>query len=135
MKSNLLKIALLLLISIVVNEKILSQKNDIYVLSPKTSKPAEYPEGQAAMYNFIQKNLKYPKADTAHLKGTVYLNFCIETDGSITNITIVKGFHPHYDEEAKRVISILSKWTPALEFGTNKPVRSYYTLPCRFHGK
>jgi periplasmic protein TonB len=135
MKKILLKIAFLLFISMTTKGQLWSQTKEVFVLSPKLSKHAEYPEGQAALYNFIQKNLKYPKSDTTPIKGTVYLNFCVESDGRITNINLVKGFHPQCDEEAKRVFSIMPKWTPAVEAGSNKPVRSFYTLPCRFHGK
>jgi periplasmic protein TonB len=135
MKRILFKIAFLLLISLTTKEQLWGQTKEVFVLSPKLSKHAEYPEGQAAMYNFIRKNLKYPKIDTSPIKGTVYLNFCIESDGRITNINLVKGFHPYCDEEAKRVFSIMPKWIPAIEAGTNKPIRSHYTLPCAFKGE
>jgi outer membrane biosynthesis protein TonB len=131
MQKITLKVACLLMISILINNKLLSQQKEA-VTQPRTSKSAEYPNGQAAMYNFIQNNLKYPKDGATCIQGNVYLNFCIEVDGSITNIKVLKGLCTDCDKEAIRVISIMPKWKPALEYGTNKPVKSYYTMPCRF---
>ena len=127
-----LKIIFLLFMSILINENLLSQKKETIIIEPRTAKSAEYPDGQAAMYSFIRNNLKFPNPKEMCMEGNVYLNFCIEADGSITNIKVLKGLCADCDKEAIRVISIMPKWKPALEYDTNKPVKSYYTMPCRF---
>ncbi len=130
MQKFTLKVAFLLLISILINHKSWSQQKEEAITQAGTSKSAEYPNGQAEMYNFIQNNLKYPKNGANCMQGNVFLNFCVEADGSVTNIKVQKGLCPDFDKEAIRVFSIMPKWKPALDFGT--PVKSYYTMPCKF---
>lgn len=80
---------------------------------------------------FIAKNLKYPEdASRMGIQGTVYVQFVIEKDGSMTHITIPRGIMPIIDTEVIRVVKIAPKWTPAKKKG--KPVRVSYTIPIVF---
>ena len=133
MTISLLKTTFLCLILGLINQKAigqvgLRQQNDTFIVIEKR---AEYPDGMKAMYEFISKNLKFPMS-VATIEGTVYLGFCIEADGRLTDIEVRKGLRKDYDEEAVRVVSIMPKWIPAVEFGTKKTVKSYFTVPIHF---
>jgi hypothetical protein len=95
---------------------------------------AEYPDGQKAMFTFIANNLKVTKSIDGNCKeGTVYVNFCVMSDGRLSEIKIQKGLCADYNTAVKRVVSIMPRWEPAIEYGTKKRVKSYFTLPIRVH--
>lgn len=100
-------------------------------IDPNLTNP-EFKEGQRSLFSFINTNLVYPQtARDAKKEGTVYLGFFVETDGSITNITVKRGIDKACDEAAIELLQKTSgNWKPALASG--KPVRSPYTLPIKF---
>ena len=78
----------------------------------------EYPGGDKARLKFLRKNLVYPEvAKEKKIEGTVYLNFTIEKDGSISDIKVSRGIGGGCDEEAVRVASMMPKWKPAKQRG------------------
>lgn len=90
-----------------------------------------YPGGEKAMQEFIKANLKYPKeAQDAKIDGRVTIRFVVEKDGSITDVTIIRGIDPACDKEAKRVVEMMPKWMPGKQNGKEVPV--YFTLPVVF---
>lgn len=92
---------------------------------------AEFPGGVKAMYAFLRDNLNYPSAAMrSGIGGKVYLQFVVNTDGSIVDLGLVKGVGFGCDEEAQRVIKLMPKWTPGRQNGRN--VRQRYTLPIVF---
>ena len=84
---------------------------------------AKFPGGTAAWTKFLTKNLKYPKqAQRANIEGRVILNFYVDREGNISNISVVRGVGSGCDEEAVRVLSKSPKWKPGLQRGV--PVKS-----------
>ena len=80
---------------------------------------------------YVQDNVKYPKgAMDKGIQGKVYISFVVETDGSISNITIPRGANKLLDEEAVRVVKSAPKWTPGEQKG--ELVRVGYTIPVTF---
>ena len=91
----------------------------------------EYPGGMNAMFDFIQKNVKYPEsAKKKGIEGKVYVQFVVEKDGSISDINILRGVSKDIDAEAVRVVKAMPKWKPGIQKG--KPVRVQYTMPFSF---
>ena len=91
----------------------------------------EFPGGDDAMHAFLGENFEYPEeAEDKNIQGTVYLNFVIEKDGSISNVKVVRGIGGGCDEEAVRVVSMMPKWIPGKQRG--KVVRVSYNLPVKF---
>jgi len=81
--------------------------------------------------DWIQKRTNYPQtAIDAKIKGTVFLTFIVEKDGSVTNVTVIKGVHPLIDNEAVKAISQSPKWAPGLQRG--QPVRVRYQISLNF---
>ena len=52
---------------------------------------AEFPGGLEELIMFVCMNVEYPEqARKANVEGTVYSSFCIDRDGSVSNITILR---------------------------------------------
>ena len=65
-----------------------------------------FPGGIAAFYEYIGKQLKYPRqAIQRRTEGKVYVQFVVNKDGSLTDIQVVKGIGVGCDAEAVRVLS------------------------------
>jgi protein TonB len=95
-------------------------------------KMPEYPGGQAALFEYLSTNVKYPAdAEKQKIQGRVLVTFIVNTDGSITDIEVVKKAFPSLDAEAVRVISGMPKWIPGEQKG--KKVRVKYTIPLSFN--
>jgi len=91
----------------------------------------EFPGGPAEMYKYLAKNIRYPgAASRANIQGRVFLQFVVNTDGSITDVEVVKGVGFGCDEEAVRVVKSMPKWKPGRQQG--RAVRVKYTLPVNF---
>jgi protein TonB len=54
----------------------------------------------------------------------------VETDGSVTEVEVVRTLHPALDEEAARVVASMPNWIPGEQ--NQQPVRVRYTLPIAF---
>ena len=81
--------------------------------------------------DWIQKTTRYPQAAyDRKIRGTVVLTFIVEKDGSVSNVTIVKGVDPLLDEAAVKAISESPKWTPGLQRG--EPARVRFLIPLNF---
>lgn len=92
---------------------------------------AGYPGGLEAMSNYIAKSVVYPeKAKADGVQGKVYVQFVVEPDGSVGDVTVLRGVGGECDDEALRVVRSMPKWQPAMFKG--KPVRSKYVLPINF---
>lgn len=90
--------------------------------------PASFPGGEMAMWEFLMKRVKYPTC--IEMEGTVYVQFTVESDSTLSNIHLKRGVAEAFDREALRVVSLFPQWNPALLEG--KPVRSDYIVPIRF---
>jgi protein TonB len=81
---------------------------------------------------WVQKRTNYPQAAIENkIRGTVFLTFIVEKDGSVSNVTVVKGVHPLLDDEALKAISDSPKWSPGLQRG--QPVRVRFQIPLTFN--
>lgn len=91
----------------------------------------EFPGGPAKMMEYIAKNIKYPAmARESGIQGRVFVNFVVESDGSVSNVKVLRGIGGGCDEEAVRVVEAMPKWTPGRQRG--KAVRVSFNLPVRF---
>jgi protein TonB len=76
----------------------------------------------------IGKNFEFPEmARQMGIQGKVYVNFVIDKQGKVTQVSVLRGVDEIIDDEAMRVIKLLPKFTPAKQRG--KPVPMQYTVP------
>lgn len=91
----------------------------------------EFPGGEAAMFKFISKKIKYPKkARKNNIQGRVTVQFVIDEEGNVTEAKVLKGIGYGCDEEALRVVNSMPKWTPGTQKGDEVRVR--FVIPIRF---
>ena len=91
----------------------------------------EYPGGDGARLSFLRSNIKYPQsAREIGIQGTVYVEFVVEKDGSISNVSIIRGIGGGCDEEAVRVVKMMPKWNRGKQRG--KEVRVSFKMPIKF---
>lgn len=91
----------------------------------------QFPGGTKALMKYLSENMKYPpKAQQQGIQGRVFVNFVVDTDGKIINVTIMRGVHPLLDKEAIRIVKTMPKWIPGTQRG--KKVKVSYTLPINF---
>ena len=90
-----------------------------------------FPGGEQKLMEFVGKNIKYPQiARETGIQGRVFVNFVVEPDGSVSNVSVLRGIGGGCDEEAMRVVKNMPKWKPGKQRG--KPVRVQYMLPVNF---
>lgn len=91
----------------------------------------EFAGGTAALTKYLQRNLHYPpQALRAGVEGKVFISFTVNADGSIQDVTVLKGLGFGTDEEASRVIRQMPAWKPGYQNHHAVPVR--YSLPITF---
>ena len=89
----------------------------------------EYPDGGAKGFSeFIAQNFRTRKIKH-DINGTLYIQFVVESDGSISEIKCIKDLGYGTCEEATRVIKKSKKWIPGIQSG--RRVRVVYTLPLK----
>ncbi|MDP4202100.1 MAG: energy transducer TonB [Bacteroidota bacterium] len=91
----------------------------------------EYPGGNDSLRLFIRNNTQYPaNAVKQKIEGRVIVQFTVNTDGSISEVIIVRSIDPELDAEAIRLIHAMPKWEPAKQ--QNQPVQCRFTVPINF---
>ena len=92
----------------------------------------EFPNGgMAALMKYLTDNIRYPEAaKKAGIQGRVIVQFVVDKDGSIKNVSTMRGVNSDLDAEAIRVIQSMPKWKPGTQKG--EPVKVKYTVPVMF---
>lgn len=97
----------------------------------EVDKMPEFPGGQEAMGQFFVDNVKYPKkAKEEGIQGKVFVNFIVDKDGKVKDVSIKQSVNPELDAEAMRVVKMMPNWTPGEKDG--KAVAVEITLPVNF---
>lgn len=100
---------------------------------PKTSEPvlyvdepAEFPGGIPALHEFIKENIDLNIIDGS---AKVYLKFVVDTDGTISGVSVTKTSEEckSCEKAAIKVVKSMPNWKPGKLNG--KEVKSYYRLP------
>jgi len=90
-----------------------------------------FPDGMNNLMRYLSDNIKYPsQAREMGIQGKVFLSFVVEKDGSVTDVTLLRGIGGGCDEEAIRVVKNMPKWIPGKQ--RNIPVRVRFNLPVNF---
>ena len=114
-----------------VEEVIVEEEPEEETIFMVVEEQPEFPGGQAALMEYLRKNIKYPSiCRENNIQGRVLIQFVVNRDGSIVDPEVVRSVDPHLDKEALRVISSMPKWKPGLQRG--KPVRVKFTVPVNF---
>lgn len=81
---------------------------------------------------WVQRRIRLPEAARQEgvVSGSVFVNFVIERDGTLSNVRILRSSHPSLNEEAIRVLMSSPRWIPGMHHSA--PVRISYNLPILF---
>lgn len=94
-------------------------------------KMPEFPGGNSALYEYIGRNLQYPRnAVENNISGKVIISFVIMPDGKVDITNLEKGIGFGCDDEALRVVKEMPTWVPAEQNGRKVPIRMF--LPVMF---
>ncbi len=92
---------------------------------------AQYPGGTDSLKKDLSEALVYPdSAIKSGVEGRVYLEFVINTTGTISNITVLKGIGFGCDEAAIVAVKQLKQFIPAECNG--EKVKQRFRLPVKF---
>lgn len=95
------------------------------------AKKEKYECAETKLLTYLASNLRYPTiARENGVEGMVVVSFVIETDGSITDVKILRDIGAGCGAEAKRVAESMPDWLPGKQRG--REVRVQYNLPVRF---
>ena len=80
---------------------------------------------------WVNQHLEYPEiAKENGVQGRVTLQFTVNTDGSVSNVKVLRGVDSSLDKEAVRVVSSSPKWKPGKQ--RDRAVKVTYTFPVIF---
>ena len=86
---------------------------------------------QTTILRYVHQNIRYPNvAHKQKIKGCVVYSFIINEDGSISEITLVRGVYIFLDEEVLRVIKSMPKYEAVKKDG--KAIKVKFYLPVTF---
>ena len=116
-----------------VDEYLAERKDTINVYDCVEQMPS-FPGGSQKLKEFIEENLRYPKAlEETCLQGRVIVRFIVERNGKLSNVKVVKSVHPALDKEALRIVKLMPRWIPGRQNGIT--VRVKYYIPIIFRLK
>jgi periplasmic protein TonB len=112
-------------------EEVSNAAEDTVYSQHSIEKQPEFPGGEAALYEYLRENIKYPRmAVEVGIQGTVYIGFVIEKDGKLSNIRVERSPDKLLADEALRVVSAMPAWSAGKQSGM--PVRVSFYLPVKF---
>jgi hypothetical protein len=104
---------------------------DKYIVFNGPEKLPTFPGGIEALMIYIKENLNYPKLaiDSAY-EDKVFITFCVQKTGKLTDLKVVKGKYEILNREALRIVSEMPNWEPAENRG--EKLSYVYMLPINF---
>ena len=80
---------------------------------------------------WVQKRVKYPQIAAENgIQGKVFIMFVVEPDGSVSNVSVMRGVDPALDNEAIKVVESSPKWVAGKQRGA--PVRVRFSITVNF---
>ena len=134
MKKALIIGAALLLLATTASAQNVDTANHSDELFVKYEEDPEFPGGLKALYKFIEENMQYPQIAAENcIGGRVYVQFEVDTDGTVQNPKILRDIGGGCGEEALRIVRLMPKWKPGRFYG--KVVKTTFNLPIFFDKK
>ncbi len=85
----------------------------------KNANGPKFKGGTEAMFEYMAKEIKYPKsAKKEGIEGKVLVAFIVDEDGSVKDVTVKKSSdNKDLDKEAVRAVKAMPKWNPGTKEG------------------
>ena len=108
-----------------------SQSDSNMVFTIIEEQPVFLKGGDNGLYKIIEENLTYPQAALYdRVGGKVVVEFTVDTSGNLIDINILQGLREDIDQEALRLVGLLTPWKPGMQ--NNKKVKVRYMIPLYF---
>ena len=92
----------------------------------------EFPGGMEALYKFIEDNMRYPQMAAENgIGGKVFVQFEVDTDGTVLNPRILRDIGAGCGQEALRIVSLMPKWKPGKRM--NYETKQWEVVRVTFH--
>ena len=136
------KYSLIVVLLVMMSMPIIAQPTTDNSESEKTEikqKMPQFPGGDVAFYDFLDKNVKLPsgfdkeKYLNEHHNQFVPISvgFTVDTDGSIINVKVIDGDDENLKNKAKEIVEKMPKWEPGYQNGS--PIKVEFAIPIRFN--
>lgn len=102
-------------------------KNLVYASSIVQVHPS-FPGGLIKFYDYFNSNFKMPEGNK-DITGKLIFSFIVDTDGSLTDIKLLRGINSSINEEAIKVLKSSPKWIPGEQNG--QKVKVLYSIPIK----
>jgi TonB family protein len=103
-------------------------EDDVYTMVEESATPQG---GWSVFYEHIARKMMYPaQARRMGVEGKVFVEFVVQTDGSITDVKVKNGIGAGCDAEALRVVKTAPLWEPGKNKGV--AVKQRLVLPISF---
>lgn len=97
----------------------------------KNTQQPSFPGGRPALDAYMGRNVRYPIRDRErNVQGKVNLEFAIETDGSVTDVTAISGPSQTLKDAAIVAIKNSPKWIPG--YKNRKLIKMTYSYEVNF---
>lgn len=106
---------------------------DVHGVYNRADQMPEFPGGQAALANFINKNVTYPQsAVDSGRTGTIHISFIVDEQGKVLHPQISNGTQlgDGLTDETLTAFNKMPLWTPGMVNG--KKVKTRLVLPVTF---
>jgi len=104
---------------------------EVYEYDYVDEKPG-FPGGDDKLVAFINKHRHYPaEAYSMGVEGSVTCSIVVNADGTISNVSVLRGVEASLNREAVRILSKMPRWTPGKHAGKPVPVRVIRCVPFR----
>ncbi len=134
MKKALIIGAALLLLATTASAQNVDTANHSDELFVEYEEDPVFPGGLEALHKFIEENMQYPQMAAENcIGGRVYVQFEVDTDGTVQNPKILRDIGGGCGEEALRIVRLMPKWKPGRFYG--KVVKTTFNLPIFFDKK
>ncbi len=91
----------------------------------------EFPGGERALYTYLSSKVRYTDmAREAFIQGTIFVEFIVEKDGSVSTVEIKRGLGGGLDDIALEAVRNMPDWIPGKQRGV--PVRVRQVVPFKF---
>ena len=81
--------------------------------------------------DWVQKRVRYPELAAENgIQGRVFITFVVETNGTVSGVTVTRSVDQLLDDAAMEAVSASPKWEPGMQRG--RPVRVRYSIPIIF---
>jgi len=116
----------------IANQPAKATKHDEEPVFITVEEEPQFKGGISAFYHFLSQNIQYPEGMlNKNIQGKELISVTVETDGSLSDIKVVKDLGSGAAKEVIRVLKLSPKWEPGYQNGNKVRVR--YTIPISFN--